>query len=1108
MSEVFVPADQEQRERIASSLDETLFVEAGAGTGKTKALVSRIVTLVMSGRATVDGIAAITFTEAAAAELRDRVRRELEEWAQDPKNSLAERDRCLNAVRGLENASIQTLHSFAAALLRECPLEAGLPPNYEVVEEIEADINLEERWQQWLDEALDSETIAPHLQRALSMGLGLNNLRTVTKSFHNNYDLLPDSFSLVSEPPKEAVRQVIEASKEIRKLLPLAINGLDDVLASYSNRVAELGDRLATLDANSDVALAILARWGKISFTRGKQSDWNTNPATGINGCKELKGLLAELEDMKNEELEVVRRAMLIPILESLRLFILDYVQARRRSGKAEFHDLLVWARNLLRDNPDVRTHFQQRFTHILIDEFQDTDPIQAEIAFFLSGDSDSSTNSSGVTLDWTTVKIVPGKLFVVGDPKQSIYRFRRADIAAVEQVRDLMGGSIVPLAQNFRSQRTIMEWVNFIFSQWMGQGIPGVQSPYLELVARWTPPEANPPLGVHWFSGSREGRMASLRRQEAAAITAVLQNIKSASWMVRDYEKAELRGARYRDICILIPTRTNLQTLERALEAANIPYRVESQSLVLGTQDVREILACLRAIDSPADQVALVAALRSSAFGCSDVELVEFVENGGRLDYITPGTAEGPVKDALNTLYRYHRERTWTQLDEIIERFIRERRMAEVCFGRVRPRERLRRLRFVIERARAFAQVGGNSLRFFLDWIERQADENARMVEIPVPETDEDAVRIMTIHGAKGLEFPIVILSGLGSHSRHSADPVIFDRRNRSVEVRIGASSGPAFATSAYEVAQEQQKLAEEAEDIRLMYVSATRARDHLVVSLFHPEKNQKSPAAVISRLGSDRTELWREVSLSLASIVRETPTGVVEDQTIDTEIDRNAWLEQREAVIKRASRPAAVAVTTITRMDKEEAERGEVSYRRGRGGTSLGRAVHSVLQSVDLATAAGLEQISRAQAAAEGITNRWQEVVELVRRGLESPVVRRAVASSQYYREVFVSAPLGEEHIEGFIDLLFEENGSFVIVDYKTDVIENETALLEDHEQYTLQAGIYAFAINEVTGKPVREVVLIFLRSGKEISIGNIDALKVQARLRTISILNANGG
>jgi len=223
-----------------------------------------------------------------------------------------------------------------------------------------------------------------------------------------------------------------------------------------------------------------------------------------------------------------------------------------------------------------------------------------------------------------------------------------------------------------------------------------------------------------------------------------------------------------------------------------------------------------------------------------------------------------------------------------------------------------------------------------------------------------------------------------------------------------------------------------------------------------------------------------------------------------VDTEADRDAWLEHRGTVLHRASRPAAVAVTTIVRMDKEEAERGEVPYRRGRGGTSMGRAVHSVLQSVDLVTAAGLEQMSKAQAAVEGITNRWQEVAELARRGLESAVVKRAVASGRYYREVFVSVPLGEERMEGFIDLLFEDDDGFVIADYKTDVIDNETTLLEDHKQYALQAGIYAFALSKVTGKAVQEVVLVFLRSDKEIVIGNIDSLKAQAYQHAMSTLH----
>jgi len=800
MSTGITPTDQEQRERIASALDDTLFVEAGAGTGKTKALVSRIVSLITSGKATVDGIAAITFTEAAAAELRNRVRRELEEQAFNPKLNEKEKTRCREAVQGLENASIQTLHSFAGALLRERPLEAGLPPNFEIVEEIEADIRFEERWQQWLDDALESEVVAVNLQKALSLGLSIESLKKVAKSFHDNYDLLPDGFAEAVDPPLTAGQHIIDACDEIKRLLPLAQDIYDDPLANHSSRVVALGDRLDQLEPTSDAALAMLFRWGKLSCYRGRQGDWETDSVTGINGCKKMKALLDELEDEKSSEMEAVRRAVFMPLLESLRSFTRDYVDERRRLGKAEFHDLLVWARDLLRNQYEVRRHFREDFTHILIDEFQDTDPIQAEIAFFLAGDMGGNRDSIGGDTDWTKMAIIPGKLFVVGDPKQSIYRFRRADIAAVEKVRDLMGGDHITLSQNFRCQKPIIDWVNLIFRNWMGDGQPGIQAPYIELAAWWSPPDVEPPLGVQWFGGPVEKRAAESRKEEAEAIAAVLANIKSATWKLRANGESALRVAEYRDVCILIPTRTGLQALEWALEDSNIPYRVESQSLVLGTQDVRELLACLRAIDSPADQVALITALRSSAFSCSDVELLQFVDSGGRFDCTNPGSAEGPVRDALEVLYRYHSERTWTPLDELIEKFIRELQMAEVCFGRQRPRERLRRLRFIVESARAFAQIGGNSLRSFLDWIERQAEEKARMVESPIPESDEDAVRIMTIHGAKGLEFPIVILAGLGTTPRSTSDAVIFDREKHSVEVYVKASSGPAFSTEAYE--------------------------------------------------------------------------------------------------------------------------------------------------------------------------------------------------------------------------------------------------------------------------------------------------------------------
>ncbi len=1104
MTGEFLPVDHEHRKRIEGSLDENLFVEAGAGTGKTTELVYRVVALIASGRATIDRIAAITFTEAAAAELRDRVRQKLEEKAADPACPADERGRCEEASRGMDGAAIQTLHSFAGALLREQPIEAGLPPVFETVEEIESGLRFDEAWQGWLDEALGRDDLAPRSLRGLRLGLSLDSLRRVAEAFHANYDLLSAPFGMGDEPRREVVRNVIEETAEIRRLIGFAKNGSGDPLAAHASRVASLAGGLQDLRPESDAALALLSRWqGKLSFRYGKAGDWQTDPLSGRNACAALKDLLKQLEDQRTQELEAARRAALSPLLEMVRLFVRAYLESRRRSGVAEFHDLLVWARDLLRDNLEARRHFQQRFSHVLVDEFQDTDPIQAEIAFFLSGDDADES-------DWRLLKLLPGKLFVVGDPKQSIYRFRHADIAALEEVRGLLGdGGGVPLVQNFRSQEPIISWCNAVFGQWMEGGDVSVQASYIPLEARWRPGPEAPPNGVYWMGGPLDGNAAQRTRLEAQAVAAVAANVKRAQWQVRADDTGALRAAQYRDICILLPARTMLRELERSLDTAGIPYRVESQSLVLGTQDVRELLNCLRAIDSPADQVALVAALRSSAFGCSDVELLDFVEAGGRLDYLNSGTASGPVVEALEVLCKYHQERLWRSPDQLIEEFVRERAMVEVCFARPRPRERWRRLRFVIERARAFASVRGSSLRSFLDWIERQAEEKARLVEAPVPETDEDAVRIMTVHASKGLEFPIVIMAGLGSEGKASSDPVIFHRIGDSVEVRIGKAGVADFSTSGYEDAKAWEEKAGEAEGVRLMYVAATRARDHLVVSLFHSrgkKSESKSKAATIHRFALQAGAVWQEADLTGPGVAPEekAQTGLSDDPD-DTLQDRELWQARRAALLEVASRPAAWGVTGLVQVDKEEAEGGDVPYRRGRGGTNIGRAVHSVLQTVDLATGAGLDDICRAQASAEGIPDRWTQVARLARAGIESAVVKRAVASGGYHREVFVSARIEDTLLEGFIDLLFEDDGGMVIADYKTDALDGSEDRQSALERHGLQAGLYALAVEQVTGRPVREVVLVFVHSREETRFTDIAALTARARERAAPAMAA---
>ena len=1097
-----IPVDQSERDDIARLLDDTLFVEAGAGTGKTSALVSRIVGLIESKKCSIDQIAAITFADSAASELRERVRLALEGRSSDSGLDQDKRDLCRLALENMESASIQTLHSFSGALLRQRPLEAGLPPDFETWSDVESGADFERRWQVWLDQSFDSAVLGPALATALTLGITIGNLRSIAAAFHDNYDLLGDPVERSAPPPREAARRLVDSGEEIGRLCSFSKLSGEDPLFQHSARLTSLCQRLQFSDLSSDMTLISLFRWGRLSQRNGRQSDWETDPDSGANACAALKALLTHLESLRVSEVESYGQYALGTLVEGIRKFVLEYAEERRNNGTAVFQDLLVWARDLLKNDEGARSHFQANYRYVLMDEFQDTDPIQAEIACFLSAKAGDASKR-----DWEDLSLVPGKLFVVGDPKQSIYRFRRADIEAVENVRNQLVTTPTRLVQNFRSTPGILRWVNRLFEQWMdGDAAPGIQAEYIPLAAQDVQAEPSE-ASVYRLGSASDDRAPQVRRDEGRNISNLIRKMKDDGWLVYDRTTSVSRPVRYQDICLLLPTRTGLRILEQSLEQSGVPFRVESQTLVLATQDVKDLLSCLRAIDSPADQIALVAAVRSSAFGCSDPELLEFVDKGGEFNYLGEKSDDSPISDALDTLRRYHFDRNLWSLEELIEKFVRERRMVESGFGRARPREKWRRLRFIVDRARSYRSINGASLRGFLDWMDQQIEERARIVEAPVPESDDDAVRIMTVHGSKGLEFPVVILTGLGAGESRQHEPVLFDRRSKSVEVGFGAQNDPVrFRTSGFDDVLARERLAESAESVRLAYVAATRARDHLVVSLFHSKNNKNCTAATIIRLMEGADDFWSEISAdeSLPSGAGSVRTQSRPEAVRDEKTQRTKWIVERGEVLQRASRPQTISATALSAVAKEEPGQGQIPYRRGRGSTNLGRAVHSVLQTVDMESENGLESVSRAQATVEGVPGRWEEIQGLVRIALDSDAVRAAIGSGRYFRELFVSAPINGVLLEGFIDLLFEDEYGLTIVDYKTDDVDSEEGIDRALDKYGPQMGAYAFAVEQATGKPVRQAVLLFLRPKREVVFDNIGVLISEAEVRASDFLN----
>jgi ATP-dependent exoDNAse (exonuclease V) beta subunit len=436
-------------------------------------------------------------------------------------------------------------------------------------------------------------------------------------------------------------------------------------------------------------------------------------------------------------------------------------------------------------------------------------------------------------------------------------------------------------------------------------------------------------------------------------------------------------------------------------------------------------------------------------------------------------------VVESLAALRRLHEARWWRSVSQTVEAVVRERKMLELAVTHRRPRDHWRRIRFFLDQARAYDAASGRGLRGFIEWVQQLADERARAVEIVVPEPDDDALRVLTVHGAKGLEFPIVILAGLNVVPPNRTTPVLWNP-DGSFEVRVGRAA-QRFQTAGWEERSDREDALDAAERLRLLYVASTRARDHLLVSLHH-KADTKCHAALLVEHGDGAPAEVLELD---GDAPAPEPTGVSPrggGEQLDSPAARDGWIAARAALLARAGRPASVAATTLAHddsaLEKDEPGEDRPAWRRGRAGTSIGRAVHAVLQSVDLATGDGLDATARAQALAEGIPQREAEIRALVRSVLRSSTVRGAVTGGRYWREVPVAAIVDGVTVEGFVDLLVETLEGLVVVDYKTDQVPTDDELDTAMNRYRAQGAAYALALERALGTRVARCVFVFAR------------------------------
>jgi ATP-dependent helicase/nuclease subunit A len=838
--------DEDSRRIIRENLDHTLVVEAAAGTGKTTELVNRIVRVLAEGRANVREIVAVTFTEKAAGELKLRLRQRLETERQRAtrRDAAARLD---EAVQNLEEAHVSTIHGFCADLLRERPVEARVDPLFRVLTEGQGQRLFNEAFASWFHSIL--ETPPEGVRRSLR--------RTSRGSRPGDVDedgpmerLRRAAFDLAEWRDFRGAwtRESFDREGTITAILPL-VHALADVSKSPSyagdnlfldtEPVRRLSADLASAPPPETAAdfdglesqLVDLRR--NRDFKRGRKGSGPTY-AKGVPRARVLEA--RDLLTHSLDDFQLRADADLAALLHEELLECVDrYKHLKAREGALDFLDLLLHARDLIRDNTTVRNHFQTRFRCLFVDEFQDTDPLQAEILLLLASKDPSETR-------WQHVDPVPGKLFLVGDPKQSIYRFRRADVHIYTKVCEQLverGATFVELRKSFRGVENLQRVINAAFAPVMDGNADTRQARYVPLERSRADHPDQPSVVVLPVPRPYAQRFVAARAIEESLPDAVGAYVEwlvtQSGWTVTERRDSSKRvKLESRHICLLFRRFVSYgEDITRAyvdaLEARGVKHLLVGGRAFHGREEIETLRAALMAIEWPDDQLSVFATLHGALFAIGDEELLEYHHHAGsfhpfRIPETLPTGLE-PIREALTCLANWHRRRNRRPVAETISDVLGTTR-AHVSFV-LRPggEQVLANALHVAELARQYEIEGGMSFRGFVEAL-REAASGGQAAEAPILEEGSDGVRLMTVHKAKGLEFPVVILADITARLTPFDASRYIDAERERCALRIGGWSPKDLNDN-----KAMELLREEKEGERVAYVAATRARDLLVV-------------------------------------------------------------------------------------------------------------------------------------------------------------------------------------------------------------------------------------------------------------------------------------
>ncbi|MBN1571711.1 MAG: UvrD-helicase domain-containing protein [Deltaproteobacteria bacterium] len=1099
-----------------------MVVTAGAGTGKTTCLVEKVITLIGEAYIPVEKILAITFTKAAAAEMVERLRVEIGKRA---KTEMGEVWKI--ALNDLERAQISTIHSLCARILRENPIEAGIDPDFKEEEETINILLTEEIWDAWAKENLwggheyDDDLVT------LIKRFGTEGIKAIGMELSKRPDRIDDYLryrvdgeaerkefqKLLAKIRDELSGSDIEAKEE--DLLYQKCIKTTEILAK--NSLEEMADSLNGVDSRRVVGRE--ENWASAdTFTSVKEMFYQ--PGGVIDTLKELKPFLKQLEDDKIAETAV-------RVMSGFVRFIRE---ERIGRGVLTFFDLIYEAKRLLQKNLEVRRRYQREFDYILVDEFQDTDPIQGDIILFLAEDGAKAERPEDV-------KVGGDRLFIVGDPKQSIFRFREAEIGVFYDVADkikISGGEKQELANSYRSQKHLVEFHNALFSSYIGYEEERYAVDYDPLTPRIEDiPNIDGESAVDIvISNSTGGGLADeVREEEAEYIaTRILDMVEGQAEgkIVRDKETKEPRAVKYGDIAILIRTMTSVSIYEEALKRENIPYIIVGGRGYYQRQEISDLINILSVVLDPTDKRALVGVLRSSVFGIDDETIYRLAE-GDKLNYRVKA-GDDRVEKAYKVLRHLHRIRGGRTLSGLLDEVFDRTEIMEINGFGTGGTQRVGNLTKIGKIAMELESAGPVTLTSFIHLLREFVESDPDEGEAVITEEVEDSVRIMTVHKAKGLEFPVVFLPNLGSKLK--LDPrggIYVDTTSKGTisGVNLKTKRKRLMSDLGYNMyLKERERQRNLAEERRIFYVATTRARDRLILLGKKDVPTDNLMKDIRGFLGVDERE-WpkfrcRLVPLKKPEEGQKTAVKRKRQKMSDFTIGGGNTREIKEArdrernrqeEYKRALDTALYGSVTGEAKDVSEAFRGVDSYvdgsfegeGRGRmfaGGTGpmppagdvpllVGSLLHAALEGIDFAEPPkgdGVKELVQRASISLQIGDDIRdevasETVALVKKFLASDAAKEIASSEIIGSEVPVITSKGEKTLVGRIDLIYGRDGEIVVLDYKTDNVgagsEKEAA-----EKYRSQMETYVKAVasamgEKAEGRSIRGVVH-FVRTG----------------------------